>query len=114
MAQVLTASWSAILPTGAVRVGISRGTPRRGGGYRRVRALEPGPWFRTVTPARYLDLYREILDRLDPAEIHDQLLSYGDCPVLLCWESLRAAYAFVSELGDDLMTQPIYGMAIPR
>jgi hypothetical protein len=87
MPKILTASWSTKLPTGAVPVGISRGTPRRRGGYRRLRALEPGIWFRTVPPARYIELYRDILDRLDPAEIYDQLLSYGDCPVMLCWES---------------------------
>lgn len=63
------------------------GTPRRRSGYRRLRALEPGIWFRAVPPARYIELYRDILDRLDPIEIYDQLLSYGDCPAMLCWES---------------------------
>jgi hypothetical protein len=87
MPKILTASWSTKLPAAAVPVGISRGTPRRRCGYRRLRALEPGIWFRTVPPARYIELYRDILERLDPAEIYDQLLSYGDCPVMLCWES---------------------------
>jgi hypothetical protein len=87
MPRIFTASWSINLPVGAVPVGISRGTPRRRSGYRRLRALEPGSWFRTVAPARYIELYRDILDRLDPIEIYDQLLSYGDCPVMLCWES---------------------------
>jgi hypothetical protein len=87
MPKILTASWSTKLPADAIPVGISRGTPRRRGGYRRLRALEPGNWFRSVPPARYIELYRDILDRLDPAEIYDQLLSYGDCLVMLCWES---------------------------
>jgi hypothetical protein len=77
MPKILTASWFTKLPTDAVPVGISRGTPRRRGGYRRLRALEPGTWFRTVPPARYIELYRDILDRLDPAEIYNQLLSYA-------------------------------------
>ena len=88
MPKILTASWSTKLPAAAVPVGISRehaATPLVD--YRRLRALEPGIWFRTVPPARYIELYRDILERLDPAEIYDQLLSYGDCPVMLCWES---------------------------
>jgi hypothetical protein len=32
------------------------------------------PWFRSVTPERYLALYREILNRLDPQSIHERLL----------------------------------------
>ena len=35
-------------------------------GYRRLPALEPDPWFRSVTPTRYLDLYRD-LNGLDGA-----------------------------------------------
>jgi hypothetical protein len=66
---------------------VCRGTPRRVGGYRRVRALEPGTWFRSVNPERYIELYGEILDRLDPAEIYDRLISFGDNPVMLCWEN---------------------------
>jgi hypothetical protein len=68
----------------------NRGLPRHTsarGGYRRLRSLEPGPWFNSVTPARYLELYREILDRLDPAEIYDRLIAFGDVPVMLCWEA---------------------------
>ncbi len=68
-------------------IGISRGTPRGTVGYRRLRALEPGDWFRSVTPARYLELYSEILDRLEPAEIYDRLIAFSDNPVLLCWET---------------------------
>jgi hypothetical protein len=87
MPQILTASWRAGLPDSVTPIGISRGTPRRVVGYRRLRALEPGEWFRSVTPAKYLQLYREILDRLDPTEIFDRLIAFGDSPVLLCWES---------------------------
>jgi hypothetical protein len=83
----MTASWAVRLPPKATAVGISRGTPRGRSGYRRLRGLEPGPWFKSVTPERYLALYREILDRLDPQSIRDRLLGFGDKPVLLCWES---------------------------
>src|ERR1700724_3330527 len=42
MPRILTASWRAGLPDLATPIGISRGTPRRVVGYRRLRALEPG------------------------------------------------------------------------
>jgi hypothetical protein len=85
--EISTASWRAELPDWADPVGVSRGTPRGLRGYHRLRALEPGAWLRTVSPARFLDLYSGILDSLDPAEIFDQLAAFGDRPVLLCWES---------------------------
>jgi hypothetical protein len=87
MPQIRTASWRAELRDPADPIGISRGTPRRVSGYRRLRVLEPGNWFRSVSPARFLDLYSEILERLDPAEIYDRLVAFGDHPVLLCWET---------------------------
>jgi hypothetical protein len=87
MPEILTASWRAALPDWVTPIGISRSTPRSRRGYRRLRALEPGNWFRSVTPARYLELYRSILERLDPAEVHDQLIAFGDNAVMLCWES---------------------------
>ena len=86
MPRIPTASWRAIRPHSATPVAISRGTPRTICGYRRLRALEPGNWFRSVTPAHYLELYSEILSRLDPAEIYDRLVALGDRPVMLCWE----------------------------
>src|SRR5258708_3416944 len=82
MPAILTASWSAELPVRATAVGISRGVPRGRTGYRRLRELEPGQWFKSVPPERYLVLYREILDRLDPNEVRNQLIEYGDTPVM--------------------------------
>ena len=64
MPKIFTASWAATLPVDAVPVGMSRGVPRWREGYRRLRELEPGPWFRSVPPAEYLVRYRDILDRL--------------------------------------------------
>jgi hypothetical protein len=66
MPQLLTGSWRAGLPDSATPIGISRGTPRRIAGYRRIRALEPGEWFRSVAPAQYLKLYSEILTSSAP------------------------------------------------
>jgi hypothetical protein len=86
MPQIITASWFAKLPAGVAPVGISRGVPRGKSGYQRLRELEPGPWFKSVAPERYLTLYGQILDRLDPGAIRDRLLGYGDNPVMLCWE----------------------------
>jgi hypothetical protein len=87
MPAIMTANWAAELPVGATAVGISRGTPRHRSGFHRLRALEPGPWFNSVSPKRYLTLYREILDRLDPQAVRDRLFGYGDLPIMLCWES---------------------------
>jgi hypothetical protein len=66
MPTILTASWSARLPGGTTAVGISRGTPRGRGGFRRLPALFPGPWFRSVAPETYLRRYAEILAPLGP------------------------------------------------
>ena len=86
MVEILTGSWRTVLPQLVTPVAVSRGTPRRIGGYRRLRVLEPGSWFRSVTPAQYLDLYSKILDRHDPAEIYERLIAFGDNPIMLCWE----------------------------
>lgn len=83
----MTASWFAKLPAGAAPVGVSRGVPRGKAGCRRLRELEPGPWFNSVSPDQYLTRYRKVLDGLDPGAIRDQLLAYGDVSVMLCWEA---------------------------
>ncbi len=54
MPKIMTASWFAKLLTGAVPVGVSRGgVPRGKYGYQRLRELEPGPWFNSVSAERY-------------------------------------------------------------
>ena len=46
---IKTASWFAPLADDHIRVGISRGTPRRfPAGFRMYRNLAPGPWFNTM------------------------------------------------------------------
>jgi len=42
MPQIMTASWFAKLPAGAISVGVSRGVPRGKAGYQWLRELEPG------------------------------------------------------------------------
>lgn len=81
---------------GPGRIGISRGQPRYGAsggrvppGYRMYRALAPGPWFRSVSVLEYVRRYRhEVLDRLDPREVWEELhrLAESEEPVLLCFE----------------------------
>ena len=87
---IKTASWTTNLPDDHLRIGISRGTPRRlPAGYRVYRALAPGPWFNSVGIEEYYQLYRtEILGRLDPRLVADALLGLGGgrVPVLLCYE----------------------------
>jgi len=93
MPQIMTASWFAKLPAGAVPVGVSRGVLRGKSGYHRLRDLEPGQWFKSVAPEQYLTRYRLILDRLDPGAIRDQLLGFSDLPVMLCWETAHDCHA---------------------
>jgi len=93
MPRIMTASWFAKLPAEAIPIGISRGVPRGMSGYHRLRELEPGPWFKSVAPEQYLTRYRQILDRLDPGAIRDQLLGYGSIPVMLCWETADECHA---------------------
>jgi len=85
-----TAFWSTQLPTDHIRIGISRGVPRRTpAGYRVYRTLAPGPWFNSVGPDEYYHRYRtEILAPLDPKIVADDLqrLAGGAIPVMLCFE----------------------------
>jgi hypothetical protein len=75
---------------GPGRISIARFAPRgTPPGYRELRALAPGEWFKTTSQARYRDLYfGEILRPLDPRRTFDQLheMGAGAEPILLCWE----------------------------
>ena len=94
MGTIFTAAWSAELPADMTPVGISRSVPRRRRGYRRVRALEPGDWFKSVQPLKYLERYNtEILSKLDPEVIAAALFSCGDKPVMLCFEAAADVHA---------------------
>ena len=90
MIQIYTASWFTKLPEGVFRISISRGAPRgTPGGWKGYRALAPGAWFKTASPAEYLQRYRdEVLAPLDPAGVVADLtkLSGGAPAALLCFE----------------------------
>jgi hypothetical protein len=87
---IKTASWFTKLPDDHQRIGISRGTPRgQAAGFRLYRKLAPGPWFNSVGPAEYADLYkREILAPLIPHQVAAELaeLAGGRIATLLCYE----------------------------
>src|SRR5262245_41483860 len=89
--RVVTSSWFTKLPAGMVRIGISRAVPRgQPAGYRRLRQLEPGLWFNSVTPAEYLRRYGEQRGRLSPHSIIatiDEMADGHDSAALLCFES---------------------------
>jgi Protein of unknown function, DUF488 len=85
----VTASWSARLPEGYARIGISRGPPRgQPAGYRMYRPLAPGPWFNSVPPEEFCRLYLAQLQRLEPEQVLKDLaeLAGGKIPTLLCFE----------------------------
>jgi hypothetical protein len=93
MITIKTATWFTKLPPDHMKVGISRGVPRgTPAGYKRYRALEPGPWFNSVSIPEYLSRYNAILSGLDPAHVVDELATAcGDAvPVLLCYENPAA------------------------
>jgi Protein of unknown function, DUF488 len=85
----VTASWSARLPEGYARIGISRGPPRgQPAGYRMYRPLAPGPWFNSVLAEEFCRLYLAQLERLEPEQVLKDLaeLASGKIPTLLCFE----------------------------
>lgn len=88
--RIYTSSWFTRLPPAIQRIGISRGTPRgQPAGYRMMRELAPGSWFRTVSAVQYTKLYMELLSELNPQSVVDRMaaLSEGRDVALLCFES---------------------------
>ena len=57
-------------------------------GYRNYLALAPRPEMLKMPYEQYLPLYLAILERLDPANVADDLLRLAELhePILLCWE----------------------------
>ena len=89
--QIKTGPWSGKFPDDHLRIGISRGVPRRGltAGFRVYRKLAPGPWFNSVGVEEYRRRYfSEILGPLDPKAVAAELveMAAGKVPVLLCFE----------------------------
>jgi hypothetical protein len=90
MTKLYTACWFAPIPEDHIRIGISRGTPRGfPAGYRKFKLLMPGPWFNSVDPRTYIDLFnREILMFLEPEQVVKEIdfLGCGKVPVMCCYE----------------------------
>jgi hypothetical protein len=88
--KLFTSSWFTELPVATVKIGISRGVPRRRtSAYRLYQALAPGSWFSSVSEEEYVALYRaEVLGRLDPRQVVADLqhLSEGADAALVCFE----------------------------
>lgn len=87
---IYTSNWGTALSDNFKRIGISRGAPRRGpGGYRIYKPLQPGEWWKScASNEEFRQRYMEILGKLDPQKVVDDLvrLADGKTPVLLCWE----------------------------
>src|SRR5258705_11768220 len=85
---MVTSSWFTKLWDGYSRIGISRGTPRGQKGFRMYRALAPGPWFRSVAPEQYLELYMAQLAQLDAHQVVQDLQTLAEdrIPALLFFE----------------------------
>jgi len=87
--EIVTASWFTQLPSDTVRVGISRGAPRRQSGYRMLRSLAPGQWWNSVDELEYVVRFVEKLARIDPLDIHfrlSELAGSKNRVALLCFE----------------------------
>lgn len=85
--MIKTSSWWQPLPADHMRIGISRGTPRRQpAGFRRYTKLNPGPWFNScATPEEYVERYdAEVLSRLDARRVVAEIEAM--VAVLLCFE----------------------------
>ena len=91
-ANIWTGCWSGIdaLPPGLRAVGISVGRPRwlAGRGLLHYAPLAPTRAMLAMDREQYEPRYERILARLDPVEVHDDLmrLADGDEPVLMCYE----------------------------
>jgi len=108
-AIIKTSSWYTPLPKGHVRIGISRGVPRRHvAGYRVFSKLAPRVWFEGMSPLQYEQVYWvEILAPLDPRAVAAALIKRagGEIPVMCChqlvgtggWCHRAMAAAWLSE-----------------
>ena len=88
--RIFTSSWFAKLPPGYLRIGVSRSVPRNiGGGYRRLKELQPGPCLNDP-PKLFALKYGDQLDGIDPAALIQKIETMADgyvAAVLCCYES---------------------------
>jgi uncharacterized protein DUF488 len=89
--MIATSSWFAPLPRNHIRIGISRGLPQHAPATHtlRYRPLFPGPWFRSLEPAAFLQRYEALLAALDPVEVVQELqeLAGDRIATLTCFET---------------------------
>ncbi len=127
--KLYTASWHTPLPPTIQKIGISRGTCGVPGGYRVLRALQPGDWFSSAPLAEYVERYfAEILHPLDLQDVlrRIEVLAEGsEGAALLCYERppfsiacgnwchrRMAASALERELGVEIPEYLAPGQAI--
>lgn len=87
--KIVTAAWSTKLPPDVVRIGISRGWPRRTSGFRRLPRLAPGRWWNSVGEAEYIERYERQLADLNPVSVYERLIQLAcgaPAIALLCFE----------------------------
>ena len=112
-----TTGWYTPLPEDHLRIGISRGVPRRfPAGFRMYRKLQPGPWFNSVSPVEYERLYNaEVLAPLEPAKVMADLeaIAGGKIPVLCCYERAGSGQWCHRALAARWLAESL-GIAIPE
>jgi hypothetical protein len=87
--KIYSSSWFTDLPPTIQKIGISRGTPRgQKAGYRLMKELAPGDYFRTASPEEYHERFMAGLADLDPETILAKIksLAAGRDVALLCYE----------------------------
>ncbi len=116
--NIVTASWFTSLPLGYTRVGISRGAPRRyTPGYRMLRRLAPGPWFRSVDAEEYVRRYEaEVLSHLDPHDVVNRLsrIGLGGPIALVCFERPGTADGWCHRALVSAWFDRELGLAVPE
>ena len=114
MSIIKTGTWSARLPDDHIKIGISRGTPRFriAPGWRRYTPLNPGPW---LTAPDFAARYQDLLSRLDPERVHDELMRIADgrVPVLCCFERVGGPGWCHRSLAASWLSDAL-GVAVPE
>jgi Domain of unknown function DUF488 len=112
--KIFTSSWFTPLPPSYLRIGVSRSVPRGyPAGYRRLRVLEPGPWFNSVTPEEFHRRYMAQLHGLDAQAIVDRIgeMAVGyEAAALVCYE--RSGWCHRAQV--SLWFEQRLGLCVPE
>lgn len=84
---MITSNFASIPDTTPGAISVSRYAPRYKR-YKCYKALAPGQWYKSAPIEKYIPLYMEILSRLNPQQVFDDLIALGSShePILLCYE----------------------------